>query len=155
MASTRTAGVIAQMSVTATATKVLLGTWDLFTGGTPELRQEFEKLQRLNQPSLVVTANVDHVNTLARDKQLARAYDTANLRLIDGAPLAWLARVISRRSVKRHTGADLLPLCAKWSSASAEQILILGGDRAVGTAAVELLRQSFRGQEFSTWMSPI
>ena len=58
-----------------------------------------EALERLLQlargqgPSYVVTPNVDHLLLLRRDAAFRAAYAGAALRLADGAPLLWAARL--------------------------------------------------------------
>ena len=61
-------------------------------------------------PRLVVTANIDHILSLSRDRDFRRAYAFASFRTLDGMPLVWLARTRGRFETLPHrvTGHDLL-----------------------------------------------
>ena len=58
---------------------------------------------------MLVTANLDHVVSLWRNKVFRCAYSTAWLATIDGAPVLAYARLRGARVPGRVTGADLLP----------------------------------------------
>lgn len=104
-----------------------------------------EDLIRSDRPHLVVTANVDQILLLRKHQELATAYDVAAMRLIDGMPIAFLARLLGARDVHRHTGADLLPHCTALSADRGWRIVITGGTDEVGSRAVSRLRQDHPG----------
>lgn len=60
----------------------------------------------------VVTCNVAHASTLRHDHDFQEAYDHADLRTVDSAPLALIATLLGH-AARRCTGADLLPAVIK------------------------------------------
>lgn len=60
------------------------------------------------KPRLIVTANLDHIVTLAENPAFREAYDGAVARTLDGMPLVWLARLRGARPVERVTGHELV-----------------------------------------------
>jgi len=71
-------------------------------------------------PRMIVTANVDHILSLAHDRAFRAAYASAAVRTLDGMPLLWLARIRGGRKLHRVTGHDLLTalLARRWTSYS-------------------------------------
>ncbi|MGQ0458013.1 MAG: WecB/TagA/CpsF family glycosyltransferase [Hyphomicrobium sp.] len=64
------------------------------------------------------TLNLDHLDKVKRNPRFRDAYATARFVTADGAPIAKLASVQSRRRVERTTGADLVaPLCVAAANA--------------------------------------
>lgn len=114
-----------------------------FIGGTDELMERLSVLVVEDKSSLVVTSNVDQLVNLQSSSDLRAAYRDADLRLLDGMPLVYLSRVLGCRSVARHTGADLLPLCASVSAERGWRIVILGGAPEVSSRAAENLRIAY------------
>lgn len=115
---------------------------------TAPLMRVIETLEELidsGRAHLVVTANVDQILSLREHPELARAYDVAAMRLIDGMPIAFLARILGARDVHRHTGADLLPQCAALAADRGWRITITGGADEVGRQAVQRLRHDHPG----------
>jgi len=79
-----------------------------FHTGTASAIVEAVAAQGSDGPRTIVTANVDHVVQLAEDADFRGAYARAAARTLDGMPLVWLARAVSRRPAERITGHDLL-----------------------------------------------
>ncbi len=92
-------------------------------------------------PSLVVTANADHIVRLERDESLASAYWAADLSVPDGQPLVWTAKLMSVPA-HRVTGVDLLEeICALQDDGL--RLFLLGGSERNSTAAARVLRQRY------------
>jgi N-acetylglucosaminyldiphosphoundecaprenol N-acetyl-beta-D-mannosaminyltransferase len=123
--------------------KIKLDGCDLFTGSESELLEALDELVRSDVAELVVTPNVDQVIDLGMLPAFRSAFHSAALRLMDGAPLVVLARVLGARNVARQTGADLLPLVVKASEATRWRIAIVGGGTHVLRAAVARLRENY------------
>ena len=62
-----------------------------------------------SQCRFVVTPNVDHVVMLQHHQGLRAAYQDAGLVLVDGAPVLWSARLLTRGVPERVAGSDLVP----------------------------------------------
>lgn len=78
-----------------------------FAGG--DAREILSRVQDLPSegPRQIVTANIDHVVTLADHARFREAYAVAAARTLDGMPLVWLARLRGTAAV-RVTGHDLV-----------------------------------------------
>ncbi|MFU8945154.1 WecB/TagA/CpsF family glycosyltransferase [Mycetocola zhadangensis] len=94
---------------------------------------------------LIVTPNVDQTIDLDRDPGFREAYQRAALRLIDGAPLLVLARLLGATGVHRHTGADLLPFLVGESEREGWTVAIAGGAPGASDLAAARLRKAHPG----------
>lgn len=120
--------------------EVSVGDFPVFTRSKSEAVQEIRSLRQSGGAHLVVTPNVSQVIALTRDVHLRAAYRSASLRLLDGMPLVFLARVLGAKNACRNTGADMLFAVAEAVSRSDELVAIVGGaDGAACTAARELI----------------
>jgi N-acetylglucosaminyldiphosphoundecaprenol N-acetyl-beta-D-mannosaminyltransferase len=86
---------------------------------------------RTNMLAYVVTANLDHVATLARSQTFVEAYKGAAARTLDGMPLVWVARRKGERTARRITGHDLLECVIKRSDACT-RLFALCATKAIG-----------------------
>lgn len=118
---------------------------DIFVGGEDELLREFEALLGRAEATLVMTPNVDQVIDLQSDTTYRAAFDSADLLMLDGMPLVFLARALGAKEAQRSTGADLLPWAASRSAEHGWVIAITGGLPEVVEAAVERLRSQHPG----------
>lgn len=92
----------------------------------------------------VVTPNLDHARMLQENEALRSAYDDAALRLVDGMPLVWAARMLGRPVPERVAGSDLVP--ALLASASADRPLtyyLLGAAEGIAERASQILAQRY------------
>lgn len=117
----------------------------LFWQSTDVLLERIRVMRMAARPLLVITPNVDQAIDLDRDPEFRAAYQEAALRLIDGAPLEMLARLLGATGVHRHTGADLLPLLVRESEREQWTIAIAGGAAGVSDLAVARLRSAHPG----------
>ncbi len=88
----------------------------------------------------VVTPNLDHARMLQENHDLQAAYAAARLRLVDGMPLVWAARILGRPVPERVAGSDLVP--ALMASATAERPLsffLLGAAPGVADRAASAM----------------
>jgi N-acetylglucosaminyldiphosphoundecaprenol N-acetyl-beta-D-mannosaminyltransferase len=120
---------------------------ELFQGSEVDLMEELAGLVSTNEVHLVVTPNVDQVVSLRTSDEARAAVDEATLRLIDGAPLLFLAKRLGGRQLCRLTGADLLQTVSHASAARGWRIAIAGGDPAVSTRAAATLRDRYPGAD--------
>lgn len=86
----------------------------------------------------VVTANVDHIVLLRNEPEFAAAYQDAWLRVMDGAPLIGLSRLLGLPLRERVTGSDLMPRFCTSKAASGLRVAFVGGHE--GSAAAAALR---------------
>jgi N-acetylglucosaminyldiphosphoundecaprenol N-acetyl-beta-D-mannosaminyltransferase len=96
-------------------------------------------LARGGRPGYAVTPNADHLMLLRRDPGFAAAYRDADLRLADGAPLLWAARLQGTPLREKLSGSDLFPLlCARAAEAGLGVYFLGGRPGAAAAAAVRL-----------------
>lgn len=93
-------------------------------------------------PALVVTPNVDHVVMLRQDADFRAAYDSARLRLCDGAPLFVLARLCGHDVPQRVTGADLFGDACRVAAERGLSVFVVGGAPEVNERALAVLRRA-------------
>jgi N-acetylglucosaminyldiphosphoundecaprenol N-acetyl-beta-D-mannosaminyltransferase len=86
----------------------------------------------------VVTANLDFVCRYAREPACRALYDAADIKVADGMPLVWAARLQGERRLVRIAGSSLvLDLAARLASEGRSLFLLGGaGDSARRAAAV-------------------
>jgi len=105
----------------------------------------------------VVTPNVDHVVMLRYQAGLRAAYQDAGMVLVDGAPVLWSSRLLSRPLPERVAGSDLVP--ALFSATSAERrlrIYLLGAGPGVAERASANIRRQWPDiQVVGTYSPPL
>jgi N-acetylglucosaminyldiphosphoundecaprenol N-acetyl-beta-D-mannosaminyltransferase len=93
----------------------------------------------------VITANVDHLVILERDRAFRRAYEQADLVVPDGVPLLWAARLLGHRLPGRIAGSDLIfDLCALCGREGLG-VYLLGGRPGVADAAARAITARYAG----------
>ena len=125
--------------------KLTLAGEPLFSQSAEVLLERIRSMRRTAEPVLVVTPNVDQTIDLERDPEFRGAYQDAALRLIDGAPLSMLARLLGATGVHRHTGADLLPFLVSRSEREGWTVAVAGGSAGVSKLAVARLQALYPG----------
>lgn len=107
------------------------------------------------RPHLVVTPNVDHLVLLEHDSEFASAYSRASLRVVDGAPLVLLARLLGTPVPGRIAGVDLTLEVLTAAEHEQRSVFLLGGEPPVLTQALARLRQLQPGLSVAGSASPI
>jgi N-acetylglucosaminyldiphosphoundecaprenol N-acetyl-beta-D-mannosaminyltransferase len=88
----------------------------------------------------LVTANLDFLRRHAHDAEARRLYAQADLRVADGMPLLWAARLQGDRLPERVAGSDLIWLIAERAALEGRSLYLLGGEPAANVKAAEVLR---------------
>lgn len=122
---------------------LLLGGAELFVGDESDLLARLDSLIASDTPQLVVTPNVDHAINLADQPDYARVYHRAALRLIDGAPVLWLARLLGVGQAHKFSGSDLIGICAAAAEERAWNMVMIGGDETICREAEDQLRTTY------------
>lgn len=78
---------------------------------------------RKRDPAYVIEINVDVVVKMEHDPELRHISDDADLTLVDGQPLLWIARWYGRPLKMKVSGSDLVPALLK--SAAREGVRFL------------------------------
>ena len=69
-----------------------------------ETIQQIENMISIGVPSYIVAINVDVVMKIENDKYLKKITDDANMVLIDGKPLMWIASYYKRPFKEKVSG---------------------------------------------------
>jgi N-acetylglucosaminyldiphosphoundecaprenol N-acetyl-beta-D-mannosaminyltransferase len=75
----------------------------------------------------LVTANLEFLQRAAEDPALAALYEKASLRVADGMPVLWLARLRGESFPERVPGSDLVWLLAERAERERRSLYLLGG----------------------------
>lgn len=96
---------------------------------------------------VLVTPNLDHLRMIRRNEELRQAYDAATLRVADGAPVVWAARISGTPLPERASGSDLTLMVAERAAAEPQEckVYMLGGHPGSAEAAAKVLARRFRG----------
>ncbi|MDO4305298.1 MAG: WecB/TagA/CpsF family glycosyltransferase [Eubacteriales bacterium] len=94
-------------------------------------------------PAFVVEINVDVVLKLENDSYFKEIADRADMVLVDGQPLVWIAKWHKRPVKEKVSGSDLVLGICKLAQDKGYTIFILGGRNGVSEQAAENLRKDF------------
>jgi N-acetylglucosaminyldiphosphoundecaprenol N-acetyl-beta-D-mannosaminyltransferase len=104
---------------------------------------------------MVVTPNVDHVVTADHSDDFFEVYNQADLSLVDGQPLVWMARFLGERFPDKISGSDLVkPLC-RAARDHGLSIYLLGATDASAETALSNLAREFPGLRIAGRSSPM
>lgn len=93
----------------------------------------------------LVTANLDFLCRYARDAEARALYDAADIRVADGMPLVWAARLQGDSLPERVTGATLVSVMAGRAAAEKRSLYLLGGSPGASERAAAVLLERFAG----------
>lgn len=105
--------------------------------------------------SYIVPINVDVVMQIENDPKLKEIVDKADLVLVDGQPLVWIARWHKKPVKAKISGSDLIPELCKVAAKRGYSIFIIGGADGVAEIAKTNLEKQFIGiQIVGTYAPP-
>ena len=119
-----------------------------------ETLNEICKLVDKKQKSYIVAVNVDVVMKMEQDKYLKKITDDADLTLVDGMPLVWIARWHKHPVKAKISGADLVPELCKVAAERGYSIFIIGGAEGVADKAKDNLQEKHNGIKIVGTYSP-
>lgn len=93
----------------------------------------------------VVAINVDVVIKMEDDPYLKKITDEADMVLVDGAPLVWIAKRHGHPVKEKVSGSDLVPLLCEAAAKNGHSVFILGGKEGVAEKAVRRLEKKHPG----------
>lgn len=94
-------------------------------------------------PQYIVAVNVDVIIKIEEDSYLKKIIDEADLVLVDGKPLLWIAKWHKNPVKAKISGSDLVPLLCEKASNKGYSIFIIGGKEGVAEKAKENLYRKF------------
>jgi N-acetylglucosaminyldiphosphoundecaprenol N-acetyl-beta-D-mannosaminyltransferase len=102
----------------------------------------------------LITANLDFLRRHVRDPEARALYDAADLRVADGMPLVWAARVQGDELPERVAGSALVPLIAARAAQEGRSLYLLGGAPGACERAAEELARTYPGLRVCGTSSP-
>lgn len=117
------------------------------------LDEMFEALREASG-GWIVTANLDILRRYALDAEMEALYGAADLRVADGMPLVWAARLQGDVLPERVAGSTLSWLIAERAAKEGRSIYLLGGDPGAAEGAARVLRDRYPGLEICGLSSP-
>lgn len=100
-----------------------------------ETLQEISRLVEEKKKSYVVAINVDVVMKMEKDKYLKEITDEADLALVDGKPLVWIAKWHKHPVKAKISGSDMVPELCKIAAEKGYSIFIIGGKDGIAKKA--------------------
>ena len=107
--------------------------------------QEIARLVEEKKKSYVVAINVDVVMKIEKDEYLRKITDNADLTLVDGKPLVWIAKWHKHPVKAKISGSDLVPELCRAAAEKGYSIFIIGGAEGVAEKAKENLERDLPG----------
>lgn len=100
-----------------------------------------ENLIADNKKSYIVAINVDVVMKIEKDAYLKEITDNADMVLVDGKPLVWVAKWHKKPVKEKISGSDLVPLLCKVAADKGYTMFILGGKDGIAEQAKKKLEK--------------
>lgn len=102
-----------------------------------------EDMIEQDKQSYVVAINVDVVMKIEQDEYLKKITDKADMVLVDGKPLVWVANWHKQPVKEKISGSDLVPLLCKKAADKGYTIFILGGKDGIAEKAKDRLQKQY------------
>jgi N-acetylglucosaminyldiphosphoundecaprenol N-acetyl-beta-D-mannosaminyltransferase len=110
-----------------------------------ETVEAIEAMIASGKKSYVVAINVDVVMKIENDPYLKEITDKADMVLVDGTPLVWIAKAHKKPVKEKVSGSDLVPRLCEAAAEKGYTVFILGGKDGVAQQAKEKLEQKYPG----------
>ncbi len=106
-----------------------------------EALAELEDMTKRDHKSYVVAINVDVVMKMEEDAYLREITDNADMVLVDGQPLVWVANYYKRPVKAKISGSDLVPALCEVAADKGYSIYIIGGKEGIADRAKQKLEE--------------
>lgn len=93
----------------------------------------------------VVEVNVDVMIKIENDEELRRITEDADLVLVDGQPLVWVAKLYRRPVREKVSGSDLSIELCRMAAEKGYTVFILGGKEGIADQAKEKMEAQYPG----------
>ena len=103
----------------------------------------------------LVTANLDFLRRYVRHPEMRALYDAADVRVADGMPLLWAARLQGDPLPERVAGSTLVGHIAERAAREGRSLYLLGGAPGASTRAAEVLCERLPGLRIVGSSSPL
>lgn len=106
-----------------------------------ETVKQIEQFISEKKKSYIVAINVDVVVKIEHDPYLKKITDNADMVLVDGKPLVWIAKWEKRPVKEKISGSDLVPLLCTRAAKKGYSIFIIGGKEGIAEKAKKKLEE--------------
>ena len=106
-----------------------------------EAIQAIEDMIASGKKSYIVAINVDVVMKIENDSYLKEITDKADVVLVDGKPLEWIAKWHKRPIKAKISGSDLIPILCERAAKKGYSIFIIGGKDGIAEKAKQNLER--------------
>lgn len=110
-----------------------------------ETIQAIEDMIASEKKSYIVAINVDVVIKIENDSYLKEITDKADMVLVDGKPLEWIAKWHNRPIKAKISGSDLVPILCERAAENGYSIFIIGGKEGIAKKAQQNLERDLPG----------
>lgn len=119
-----------------------------------ECLNEIEAMIQSDKKSYIVAVNVDVIIKIEKDNFLKEITDNADMVIIDGKPLIWIAKKHKLPITEKISGSDMVPLLCERAKNKGYSIFILGGKDGVADKAKKNLEDKLPGIKIVGTYSP-
>lgn len=102
----------------------------------------------------VITPNVDQIVRIESDTYFKEICDHAELLLVDGTPLLWIAKWYGQPIKEKICGSDLVPYLCELSAKKGYSVFLLGAADGVAAKAAKNLKAKYSGLNIAGTYSP-
>ena len=110
-----------------------------------ETLSEIDKMIMSGKKSYIVAINVDVVMKIENDSYLKKITDNADMVLVDGKPLVWIAKWHKKPIKAKISGSDLVPLLCEKAADKGYSMFIIGGKDGIAQQAKRNLEKKLPG----------
>jgi N-acetylglucosaminyldiphosphoundecaprenol N-acetyl-beta-D-mannosaminyltransferase len=119
-----------------------------------ETLQEISRLIEEKKKSYIVAINVDVVMKMEKDEYLKKIADEADLTLVDGKPLVWIAKWHKHPVKAKISGSDMVPELCRVAAEKEYSIFIIGGKKGIAEKAKANLEKQLKNIKIVGTYSP-
>ena len=110
-----------------------------------EVMDSIKMLVERGMPSYIIEVNVDVLVKIEKDPQLKQITDQADLVLVDGKPLMWIAQWQKNPVKAKISGSDLVQTICEEAQKEEYSVFIVGGRDGASIQAADNMRAKYPG----------
>lgn len=100
-----------------------------------ECVEEIERLISVGGKHYIIAVNADVIMKIEHDEKLKAATDEADMVIVDGKPLIWIAKKHKKPIREKISGSDLVPILCRKAGEKGYSVFILGGKEGIAERA--------------------
>lgn len=119
-----------------------------------EAIEHIEKCIQERKIGHVITPNVDQIIRMEKDEYFRKICNNAELLLVDGTPLLWIAKWYGTPIEEKICGSDLVPELCEIAAKKGYKVFFLGAAEGVAAKAASNLQRKYPGLKIAGTYSP-